>query len=342
MRSVRLFGLLVTTLFLPACPIGLFGDGDSDGDDDDDDSNGANGFVSATDGATAGWTGDTAGGWDSGDQPTTTGIEMTGADNEPEAGCPCAEGTELVYVLSDVGSLWSFDPKSGAFAFIADIHCGGMTETYSMGVSRKGRAWIQYWNGDLYTVDLNDASDPVECKDPGFVPDNPMFPQFGMAFVANSLNDPCDKLYAHSGISPDLQGPDVGALGVIDPQTLKLSTIAGIDYAWGELTGTGTGRLFAFQGSSPALLTEYDKATGDIIDVLPLPGLQSESAFAFAWWGGDFYLFTSTGDFVTNSEVWHLDFDNSDDSDQALTLLTQAPIRIVGAGVSTCAPPLPM
>jgi hypothetical protein len=341
MRSFRLLSLLVTVTLLPACPIGLFGDDDgAEGSDDDDDGNAAGGFISATDGTTV-WPGDD-GGWEGGDQPTTTGIEMTGADNDPEAGCPCAAGTELVYVLSDVGSLWSFDPKSGSFSFIADIDCGGMTDTYSMGVSRKGRAWIQYWNGDLYTVDLNDASDPVKCLDPGFTPGNPLFPQFGMAFVANSMQDPCDKLYAHSGIAPDLQGPDVGALGVIDPQTLELSTIASIDYAWGELTGTGTGRLFAFQGSSPALLTEYDKLTGEVLDVLPLPGLQSDSAFAFAWWGGDFYLFTSHGDFVTDSEVWHLDYDDSDGGGQALTLMTEAPIRIVGADVSTCAPPEPM
>jgi hypothetical protein len=341
MRSIRLLGLFFAASLLPAC--GLFGIGfDSDGDDGDDADDGDGASASATSGWTDGGGPGGGSGGPGGDTPTTTGIEMTGADNDPEAGCPCAAGTELVYVLSDTGSLWSFDPKSGEFAFIADIDCGGMVDTYSMGVSRKGRAWIQYWDGDLYTVDLNDASDPVKCLDPGFVPGHPMFPQFGMAFVANSPSDPCDKLYAHSGIAPDLQGPDVGALGVIDPYTLELSSIAGIDYAWGELTGTGTGRLFAFQGSAPALLTEYDKQTGEVIDVLPLPGLQSDNAFAFAWWGGDFYLFTSHGDFANVSDVWHLDFDDSDESGQALTLLSSAPIRIVGAGVSTCAPPAPM
>ncbi len=97
MRSVRLLGLLVTALFLPACPIGLFGDGDTDGDDDDDDSNARQRLHLGDrrrlcgDGPATPAAAGTAG-----DQPTTTGIEMTGADNEPEAGCPCAEGTELV------------------------------------------------------------------------------------------------------------------------------------------------------------------------------------------------------------------------------------------------------
>ena len=334
MRCVRLLALLSTVTLLPACPwIDLLNDD------------------SATDGLPPGWEttggGPTEGGGVSqsgGSEPTTTGIVMTGADNDPEQdGCPCAQGTELIYLLSDVGALWSFDPKTGSFGFIADVDCGGMIDTYSMGVSRKGRAWIQYMNGDLYTVDLNDPGDPIACKDPGFSTTNPAFKNFGMAFVANSLQDPCDKLYAHSGIDPELQGKGVGALGVIDPISLELSMIAPIDFAWGELTGTATGRLFAFQGSAPALLTEYDKSNGAVIDVLPLPGLKSDSAFAFAWWGGDFYLFTDDNvDLPGNSQVWHLDYDDSDGLGQQLSLLvSEAPLRVVGAGVSTCAPPDP-
>src|SRR5690606_38838676 len=119
-------------------------------------------------------------------------------------------------------------------------------------------------------------------------------------FVGNGPDDPCDKLYAHSGIEPDLIGPGVGALGVIDPYTLELSAVAPIDYAWGELTGTGSGRLFAFQGSAPAILTEYDKLTGAVLDTLALPGLDSAGSFAFAWWAGDFYLFTGDIDAATS------------------------------------------
>lgn len=298
--------------------------GGSHGDGDDD----AGGV---TDG---GWDG----GWDAGDDP----IEMTGADNDPEAGCPCAQGTELIYLLSDFGALWSFDPETGDFGYLAEVACGGMVDTYSMGVSRKARAWIQYMNGDLYTVDLNDPGDPIACKDPGYQPGDPLFANFGMAFVANGPDDPCDKLYAHSGIDAWLQGPGVGALGVIDPVTIKLATIGAIDYAWGELTGTSDGRLFAFQGREPALLTEYDKETAEVLDVWPLPGLHSDSAFAFAWWGGDFYLFTDQEPSNGASEVWRYDFDGSEDGEALELLIPQAPLRIVGAGVSTCAPPGPM
>lgn len=281
-----------------------------------------------------------------GDSATASGtgptdIEPTGADNDPEAGCPCAQGTELIYVLSDEGTLWSFDPVTTSFAHVADVACGGMSTTFSMAVSRKGRAWIQYLDGDLYTVDINDPADPIECKDPGFSPDNPEFPQFGMAFVANDALDPCDKLYVHSCIEPDLLGPDVGALGEVDPQTLELSTIAPIDYGWGELAGTPDGRLFAFEGDEPPFIAEYDKMTGEVLDALPLPGLSRGAASAFAGWGGDFYLFIA-GELDAVSSVWHIDYDASDGNGQALTqLMPAAPVRIVGAGVSTCAPPVP-
>jgi hypothetical protein len=127
---------------------------------------------------------------------------------------------------------------------------------------------------------------------------------------------------------------------VIDPQTLVLSEIVAIDYGWGELTGTGDGRLFAFEGDTETYIREYDKSTGAILGTWPLPGLASPGAFAFAYWGGDFYLFVSkTQDIEGPSLVLHLDFDESDGNGVALTTVVEsAPISIVGAGVSTCAP----
>lgn len=356
LTHMRRFSLLWLSLLVGGCGgFGLFGDGDGGGgegaEDEGDSEVEGEGGGSPSGGGGASWTGGGGGGGggvtDGGtfgdtewDWPPTTGIEPTGADNElPEDGqCPCVADNEDIYLLSDYGSIWSFDPTDSSFNFITDVECGGMTSAFSMGVSRKGRAWVQYVDGDLYTVDLKDPGSA--CKDPGFAAGHPKFPNFGMAFVTNDASDHCDRLYAHSGISPDLEGPGVGALGVVDPQTLVLSEIAAIDQAWGELTGTGDGRLFAFQGAGSTWIREYDKATGAALGTWPLPGLASPGAFAFAYWGGDFYLFaTEYQDFEGPSRVLHLDFDGSDGNGVALTTLVEkAPIRIVGAGVSTCAP----
>ena len=335
---------LCLSLLLTGCP-GLFGgsnDGGGDGGDRGDDGwHDTDHFTSDTDGSNSNSNSNSDSNSDTDDDPPTTGIEPTGADNElPEAdNCPCVADNEDIHVLSSIGSIWSFDPTDASFDFITDVSCGGMTETFSMGVSRKARAWVQYSSGDIFTVDLKEPGSP--CKDPGFDNDHPLFPNFGMAFVANSVDDPCDKLYAHSGIEPGLIGQDVGALGVIDPKTLVLSEIASIDYAWGELSGTGDGRLFAFQGDAPPHISEYDKTTGAVLGTWPLPGLENPDAFAFAYWGGDFYLFmTRAEDFGTgNSRVIHVDFDESEGDGKAITTIVEdAPIRIVGAGVSTCAP----
>jgi hypothetical protein len=338
LASMRRSSLLWLSLVVGGCGFDLFGDGDGGGDGD---GWGEAGAV-ATGGSegSGGWATEGGGGVTEGDQPPTTGIEPTGADNEPpvDGQCPCVADNEDIYVLSDYGSIWRFDPSDLSWTFVTDVECGGMTSTFSMGVSRKGRAWVQYFDGDLYTVDLKDPGSA--CKDPGFVPGDPKFPNFGMAFVTNDATDHCDKLYAHSGIEPGLQGPGVGGLGVIDPQTLVLSEIAAIDHAWGELTGTGDGRLFAFEGDTSTWIREYDKVTGAALGTWPLPGLESPDAFAFAYWGGDFYLFvTEPGDLEGQSLVLHLDFDESDGNGVALTtIVPSAPIRIVGAGVSTCAP----
>ena len=57
--------------------------------------------------------------------------------------------------------------------------------------------------------------------------------------------------------------------------------------------------------------------------------------------GHDFYLFVDESLDFGDSSVYHLEYDGSDGDGQKLTKLGNAPLRIVGAGVSTCAQPDP-
>jgi len=95
-------------------------------------------------------------------------------------------------------------------------------------------------------------------------------------------------------------------------------------------------------GGVPGKLVEVNKANGQYIDTLQL-GINLTNAFAFAFFAGDFYFFTESGGFGSKSKVTHLDYDDSDNNGkQDITVVVQqGPIRIVGAGVSTCAPFLP-
>ncbi|MFY0532578.1 hypothetical protein [Nannocystis pusilla] len=128
----------------------------------------------------------------------------------------------------------------------------------------------------------------------------------------------------------------------IDPVTLGVQQVAKSDYGTAEVTGTGDGRAFLFAGANPAKLVEIDKATGQKLSVTPLPGVELGSAWAFAFFGGDFYFFTNSQN-GPGSEVTHIDYDDSDGNGQQdiKVVVADAPISIVGAGVSTCAPTAP-
>ena len=69
--------------------------------------------------------------------------------------------------------------------------------------------------------------------------------------------------------------------------------------------------------------------SGTLADVLP--GVTQGNAWAFAFWGGDFYMFTAPD--VAGSIVQRFR-----PSTGAITHVADYPERIVGAGVSTCAP----
>jgi hypothetical protein len=325
--------------------------------DDSRDGQGSSGGIGSSSGGTGSGDGGTGGGDDgSGETGGDSGGDDDGSDGGdvkfdvpplPDVGggddseCPCAPNADLIFVLSDSAELWAYDPPANTFTQFGAFNCGPPANTFSMGVSREAVAWVMYRppasNGDIFHVAINNAN---QCDDPGYTPGQEGFFLFGMAFASNSEQDPCDKLYAHTFDDIEWsEGPGVGMLGVVDPDTLQLTKLGDIDYNGGELTGTGDGRLYAFAGVPDAKLVQYDKDTAQVVETLPLSGLQLTYAFAFAFWGGDFYFFTENGMMGSNSKVTHLDYDESEGAGQALTTInTSAPIRVVGAGVSTCAP----
>jgi len=276
--------------------------------------------------------------FDLGEPETTTGAELA---------CPCAPKLDLIYVLSDDRELWTYDPGQNVFAMIGALGCPTRDGTFSMGVGRDGKAWVQTSTaqgdadvGDLFILDVNN---PANCTDPGYAPGANGWQHFGMGFVSNSVDDPCDRLYGQhwdGGNAGFTEGPSFGKLGLFDAVALQVNTIGATDYNGAELTGTGDGRLYAFGGAPSAKLIQFDKANAQVLETVPFADFPLTSAFAFAFWGGDFYFFTEGG--VPNSKVTKLDYDNSDGGGKALTTVnTNAPIVIVGAGVSTCAPVFP-
>ena len=276
----------------------------------------------------------------------TTGTppdDTTGGENTTDVEtCPCPDLDvpldDGIFVLSKTAALWKFFPENNQFMMLGAVDCGLPPSTFSMGVDREGFAWVQFSDLQIRKVDV---TDPGNCSDPGFVPMQQGIENFGMAFVSNSNSDTCDRIFGnhYNGVA---QGDMVSEFFNIDPVGLGVNLVGYSDYGLAEVTGTGDGRVFLFAGPDPSELVWVDRDSGATLEVTPLPGVQTGGGFAFAFFAGDFYFFTDAESDMT-SEVTHLDYDDSDNNDkQDLKVVVQdAPLRIVGAGVSTCAPVVP-
>jgi len=261
-----------------------------------------------------------------------------------ECGDPdCPPETQLIYVVDNEYRLLSFTPVGGLnqFTLIGELDCPasqswpdwgtGTATPFSMSVDRDARAWVLYTSGEIFWVNTSSAY----CEASPFTPGQGDYQLFGMGFVSDSTGSSSEKLYISGGPAGDLQS---GNMGYIDPDTLQthdLGQIPPADYS-PELTGTGNARWFGyFPGTNNTFVAELSKQDGSIIEQWDLPPLGGQvRAWAFAHWGGKFYIFITT-DFVNpNSQVLLLDpvTGNTD------TLLENLPYIIVGAGVSTCAP----
>ncbi len=234
--------------------------------------------------------GTTEGGVDTG---LDAGVDAA-IDTAIDAGefCECRSGAhqDNIYLISDDGEVWTFNPGSGEYAFVVGPVCTGAIP-YSMAVDTEGVAWINIIDS-MSVLNLN-LLDPGACTESPYVRTNPDFGLFGMSFASNSEFDFCSDLYVmtYSGDGSFDEGPDLGKLGVIDPDTGDIRELANTNFDGGELTGTGDGRLFGFAGDDPVKLVEYDRETGALLDTIELVGVQKTNASAVAFFAGDIWIF---------------------------------------------------
>jgi hypothetical protein len=258
------------------------------------------------------------------------GATKTGPDG-------CSDAAKLVYVVDDAKQLYSFEPALLRFTKIGKLACPTTATPNSMAVDRSGTAWVNMSDGTLFKASTADAS----CSATPFQPNQQGFVRFGMAFASDTAGGTSETLYV-VGINDTDSGK---GLAKIDLTTFVLTTIGDFSGALkgkgAELTGTGNGKLYGFFTTSPATLAEIDKTTGATSNERKLDGVDTGSAWAFSFWGGDFWFYTAAGSLVPEpSKVTQL----RASSDDALQLVRSdvGGFRIVGAGVSTCAPTSPV
>jgi hypothetical protein len=247
--------------------------------------------------------------------------------------CPDAAAT-LVYVITMGNMLMSFYPPAAAFTPIGKINCPVASPNalpFSMAVDRSGAAYVVFFDGELFRVSTATA----RCEATGFNAGSTFTSPFGMAYAKDSA-DGGETLYVAE--AETVPGPcrNPARLAWIDTSTLALHVIGGVIPAIcrPELTGTGGGDLFAFYENPPstgAAIGLIDKTAARLTAQSVLTGVHEGTAWAFAFWGGDFYTFTAPG-----ADTVVTRFRPSDGSIVKVGQL--AADRVVGAGVSTCAP----
>jgi hypothetical protein len=267
-----------------------------------------------------------------------------------------ADGVDLVYVVDEQNDFMSFDPRKlpgDPFTTIGTLNCpttgtsiqtgNTMVMPFSMSVDRDGVAWVLYTNGQLFKVSLQNAS----CTAAGNTVNAGGMALFGMGFVTDTSGGDTEKLYLAGGnndpsASPKKLAYDDTHGGNLTPVAAGTITATPAQYS-PELTGTSEAKLYGFfpNLSQVAYVQEINKADGTPVgNTFPLgsTGLGANiHDWAFAQWGGTFYIFVTTSDASggnRNSTVRTIDRATG----QYQTILQNLPYYIDGAGVSTCAP----
>ncbi|MCC6523644.1 MAG: hypothetical protein IT373_13395 [Polyangiaceae bacterium] len=263
----------------------------------------------------------------------------TGGSGTGGGATGCSEQAKLIYVLSDANDLYSFNPPAKQFQLIGQLGCNTAMAPNSMAVDRDAVAWVNYVETDPLFGDSAGAVFKVSTANASCEPTAAVnlpsgWFRMGMGFSTNGAESTDETLFV-AGIG-DLGGGT--GLGSIQGSSLSNigpfgSPLTGQN---AELTGTGDGRLFGFFTTTPVQVAEIDKTDGGILSSHALPTVPTPTAWAFSFWGGDFYLYTATDGTMSNVTRYR-------PSDQSVdtSYMTNIGFRIVGAGVSTCAPLTP-
>ena len=247
-----------------------------------------------------------------GRRSTTTFAEAgTYKPHDPRA--ECAQDTKQIYVVATDKTLYRFYPDMLKFVRIGAVKCPTTAGTFSMAIDKYGIAWIEYTDGRLYAVDTADGT----CQATPFAPGQNGFTNFGMGYAKNGDNASGETLYVAGA-----------GLAALDTNTFQLNFLGSLSFGRTELTGLDT-QLFAYSVTS-GVIVSLDKSTGATKSVMRTSAIDEMAAFAFAQWGGAFWVFTG------NDQTTVTKYDPA--TDVSTEVMKNTGLLVDGAGSSTCAP----
>jgi hypothetical protein len=256
----------------------------------------------------------------------------------------CEERARWIYVVDSDDNFFRFEPDALMFHQIGagPLACpntatdGGMSHPFSMAIDENAVAYVLYDDGDLYRVSTLDGT----CEATPYVPGQMGFTQFGMGFSSNapSPDRMGETLYIARGLSSD---DELATLNVNTYAVTYVADITGVP----ELTGNGNAELWGFfPENMSSTIRKMNKATGATITSYDLTtstpdtiSAGNRNAWAFAFWGGSYYVFYKTTA-ETSTDVYRLTPGPTVPTSTFTRVIDNSGRRIVGAGVSTCAP----
>ena len=254
---------------------------------------------------------------DAGVAPDRAPVDEGGAFSPVTAPPPddveCAETTKQIYVLATDKALYRFYPETMQFVRVGQVACPTGAGTFSMAIDRHGTAWVEYTDGRVFAVDTSNA----KCTPTAFRPGQTGFETFGMGYSLNGDSANGETLYVSGA-----------GLASLDTKTFDLTFLGSLTYGRTELTGRDK-QLFAFSVGS-GVIAGLNKTTGVTEVVYRTSAVNDRAAFAFAQWGGDFWVFTGNDHSIVTQY--------SPADDKSAIVVQNTGMLIVGAGSSTCAP----
>ena len=242
----------------------------------------------------------------------------------------CPKDAQFIYLVDTSYQLIKFDPgapKGQNLTVLFQLKCSdSYSRPFSMAVDREANAWVLYNDSTLYKIKI---SDPHCERITNFQQNGSGLSTFGMAFSLDTVGGTTDSLFIGNMSSS-------GRFGRIDTSNMSYTPLAMFPFNYEkspELTGTGLAKLYSFSpGQNQQHISEIDKKTGAVAIDYQLPGVGGNvGAWAFAHWGGYFFTFeTVDGD----NRIYRYDIETN----QFELFLSNTDFRVVGAGVSTCAP----
>lgn len=255
-----------------------------------------------------------------------TGLPIPEPEDPPPSQCEDPEAT-AIYLVTERSDLLRFDPDAGLVSRVGHLDCGNGGEPFSMGVARDGTAFVVFEDGALFKVDTSDAT----CAPTEYAPGQEGFFKFGMGFALEPDRERERLFVAEISFFEASLG-----LATLDTETLELDYVGPFSQNLGhvlELTSSSDGSLHGYfldDAGQGGWVVTIDKETAEIVDATFIARPHGQDALAFAYWGGDFFIFTSPGRETTVTRF--------SPSTGLVRDVARIEAGVVGAGVSTCAP----